>query len=142
VGSILAKHPGRRRITGYTLSFYYRKLQGISIFKACEILAKLGCADDTFHRAGTGQSKKYTRCTPAQVENRQGWFKGGIWYNGACLATDVGQIEFLGGPPTRWGIHKGSLFTLLIDRIAAVILLDGARADMDLRLEDYIPKRA
>lgn len=144
VGSILAGSPGRQSVTGYTLSFYRRKLRSISILKACEILAKLGCADDTFYRVcHDPASKRYTRCTPAKVAEQEGWYKGCGWLCAALVsATKLTTIEFLGGPPSRWGVQRGSLFTLLMDRITVMILLGGAEADSDLHLEDYITNGA
>jgi hypothetical protein len=143
VGSILDGRPYRRSITGNTLSFYRRNLKNISIISACQILERLGCADDTFYRACHPESKRYTRCTPAKIVAAEGWYKGCGWLCAALNpATRLRTIEFLGGPPSRWGVQKGSLFTLTMDRIAVVILLGGLAADAHLHLEDYFPRRA
>ena len=131
----------RRKVTGHTLSFYQRKLQGITIAGACQVLAAIGCTDDTFYRTRPFAEGKYNRayCTPAKVANLKGWYNGGGWFKADDdAAEDMGAIQFVGGPPSRWGIHSGSLFTLLMDRVAVLVLLQGAAADIYNRLENYM----
>ena len=143
VKSIIATKPYRRSVTGNTLSFYRASLKHISIIDACRALAKLGCADDTFYRVCRPESKRYTRCTPAEIVRQEGWYKGCGWLCAALNpATKLRTIEFLGGPPSRWGVQKGTLFTLLLDRITVLILLGGVAADTHLHLEEYMPTRA
>lgn len=145
VGSIIATKPYRRGVTGRTLSFYRSALKNISIINACQALARLGCVDDTFYRACSRGSNRYryTRCTPARITKQEGWYKGCGWLCAALNpATKLRTIEFLGGPPSRWGVQRGSLFTLLLDRIAVVILLGGVAADAHLHLDDYLPNKA
>jgi hypothetical protein len=144
VKSITATKPYRRSVTGNTLSFYKNKLKNISILKACEILARMGCVEDTFYRLCTDPiSRSYVQCSPTKILDQEGWYDGSAWLCAALTpATKLGLIEFVGGPPSRWGVYKGSLFTLLLDRVAVMILLDGATADLYLRLEDYFPNKA
>ncbi len=129
VRSTLTGKPCRRSFTGETLNHYYKKLKNITIVEACQALARMGCADDTFHRVCEPEGKKYTRCTPAKVLNQGGWYEGGGWLCAAPNpATKLGLIEFLGGPPSMWGVQRGSLFTLLMDRITVMTLLEGPQA--------------
>lgn len=82
--------------------------------------------------------------TPVKVANDEGWYGGESWYS-ACLhpAASMGPIEFLGGPPHRWGIHRGNLLSLVMDRVAVLMLLEGAIGlDRIVSLEEYLPKRA
>ncbi len=56
-------------------------------------------------------------------------FLGAIYLRGIA-ASDVGPIEFWGGPPSQKGYQKGTLLTYLCDTILSHWALHGNYAEM------------
>jgi hypothetical protein len=56
-------------------------------------------------------------------------FLGAIYLRGIA-ASDVGPIEFWGGPPGQKGYQKGTLLTYLCDTVLSHWAQDGNYADM------------
>lgn len=118
VGSIIQNESFRHGVVDGILSHYKKRFEYINAQRACEILKAFGCGDDVYSWIGPDNERHLW--SPNSVT-----FTGGIinfknWY-----AKSVSPIEFLGGPPSKWGIHCGTLLTLLLDRLAVSVLLEG-----------------
>jgi hypothetical protein len=95
------------------LDYYRIRFSAVNMDRACEILVGLGCADDTFYWG-------YDRWTPHKVlQNVNSDNPVHNW-----LAKNV-LIQFAGGPPNKWCIFQGTLLSMMLDRIAVVVLLEG-----------------
>lgn len=140
VAAVLGNRSFRRQATSYAHGFYTARLLNINILQTCQLLAKMGCASDTFYPLGLPPSRReYGRCSPAQVAKQGLWYSGYGWLDAATgPASKMGPIEFVGGPPSRWGLQRGSLFSLLLDRLLVLVLLEGASAASRLQLKSFI----
>ena len=106
------------------LPAYSRRFRRINVERTCEILQTLGNGQDKFHWYATDVSPcRYW--TPDQLSKTAKNLNYNIihWY-----ATSVETITFTGGPPDKWQLYTGSLFTLLIDRLAVAVLLGGMKS--------------
>ncbi len=122
----------RHGIVRNVLKHYNTRLQYIKVSRACQILSKVGSGDDTFYVLDGNDSE--IQWTPNRV----------LKYENPLQSKYAKHImaNFVGGPPDKWGTYRGTLFTLLLDRIAVVVLLEGLQAldgviGPDERYSDY-----
>jgi hypothetical protein len=108
----------RHGIVRAVIKHYSIRLQYIKVSRACQILNKVGSGDDTFCIPDGNDSE--IQWTPNRV------LKYGLPFQGKCAKHIM--ANFVGGPPDKWGIYHGTLFTLLLDRIAVVVLFEGMTA--------------
>lgn len=106
------------------LPAYSRRFRRIDVKRTCEILQTLGNGQDKFHWKAADVSPCHY-WTPDQLSKKAKNLNYNIvrWY-----ATSVEPINFTGGPPDKWQLYTGSLFTLLIDRLAVAVLLGGIKS--------------
>lgn len=117
-------------VTG-TIYHYKARFKLITVRRACQILRDIGSGDDVFYWISCAGSYNKWRgtWTPNKIleqivySNDPAKSQLGSWY-----ASDVSQISFTGGPPDKWGTYYGSLHTLLLDRIAVIVLFEGVAA--------------
>ena len=108
----------RRNLAASCIQHYGARFACININRACQILNSLGSGNDLFFWIGINGSKSEwnpNRILKSTATND--------WY-----ASNVYPIEFQGGPPNKWGTHSGNLLTLLLDRIAVMVLFEGVKA--------------
>jgi hypothetical protein len=128
----------RLGVVRYTLDFYRKKLKDITVDEACEILGSMACGGDAFWWGDND-----TEWTPDELRTvtaEDGLTKSLL---GQWAAVNVEPIKFFGGPPTRWGLGRGTLLTLLLDRITVVALLEGGKGINEIiTLRRYCKERA
>lgn len=111
----------RHGIVSSVIQHYKKRFKFITVKRACQILSKIGSGEDIFywvHLSGREQKWTVHKILEQQAKNRLS-----NWY-----ADDISLISFTGGPPNRWDTYRGSLFTLLLDRIAVIVLFEGMKA--------------
>jgi hypothetical protein len=104
---------------------YNARFARIPVDRVCQILNKLGSGEDIFLWISVDGSK--SEWSPSQIlkqkkEQIACAFPLNNWY-----ARSVYPIEFQGGPPTKWSMYSGNLLTLLLDRIAVMVLFEGVK---------------
>ena len=111
----------RHGIVNSVIKHYAARLACIRAKRACEILVAIGCGNDEIYTHGMPWTpyKLWKRMqSPVPSQN-----KVGTW-----LAIGYRPVVFIGGPPNNWRAWRGSLMTLLLDRIATLTLLEGWQA--------------
>lgn len=111
--------PFRHGIVRAVIKHYGIRLKYIKVSRACQILKQLGSGDDTFYVSDSCDDSEI-QWTPNRV------LKYGLTFQGKYAKHIV--ANFVGGPPDKWGTYSGTLFTLLLDRIAVVVLFEGLSA--------------
>jgi len=111
------------RFVGYALQHYSERFKYISTRRACEVLKDLGCGGDAFYWNSSSGRVKWTandmlarRAVTTDATEPCNW-----------VARAITPIDYMGGPPNKWGIYHGSLRSLMLDRLAAAILLGGIK---------------
>ncbi len=113
----------RRNLVASCLHHYGTRFARIKVNRACQILRQLGCGDDQFCWVRAGDSMRFWNANQfLAIEEHQKSCKFPLnnWY-----ARIIFPISFQGGPPNNWGTQSGNLLTLLLDRIAVMVLLEG-----------------
>ena len=111
----------RHGIVNSVIKHYAARLASIRAKRVCEILVEIGCGDDEIYTHGmpwTPRKLLERMQSPIPSQN-----KVGTW-----LAIGYRPVVFVGGPPNNWRAWRGSLMTLLLDRIATLTLLEGWQA--------------
>ncbi len=110
----------RQSMALFTLQFYARAFEGITVMEACRLLRCLGCDQDAIYRYSNYEAG--FRLMSAR--------KISIIYQKSplCTAINYFPMAFVGGPPGKLYGRKGTLLTMLLDRITVVTLLEGAKA--------------
>jgi len=105
----------RKGIALTVLDYYRKRFHVINMIHACEILTTLGCTDDTFYWGHDKWTPRRILCSGVVNNNTvHSW-----------LAKDM-RIQFIGGPPDKWNIFNGTLLSMMLDRIAVVVLFEGS----------------
>lgn len=121
----------RGRLVWALLQAYGKRLYHIHLKRACEILRNLGNGSDVFHwKSECSILRQWTpnsldQMAPDLLYDIQQWY-----------ATSITPLGFVGGPPGKCSIFKGTLLTLLLDRITVAVLLGGLRALDNIILPD------
>jgi len=110
----------RKEVTLAIIGYYRKHFCTVNMTRACQILTALGCADDTFY---WGYNNSWT---PREILQDMNSVNAGNTVH-CWLAKDM-HIQFVGGPPNKWNIFNGTLLSMMIDRIAVVVLLEGTSA--------------
>lgn len=114
--------PFRRGLVFGIIQHYKERFAHIKADRTCEILRAIGAFNDVFYIIDHKGFKH--AWTPVQLVNKSSQaISLHLWY-----ASDIEQIEFLGGPPTKMGIYRGTLLDFLLDRVAVMVLLEGIKA--------------
>lgn len=109
------------------IQHYKARFERILVKRACQLLSKIGSGDDILTWISPDGSKN--NWTPRQIlteliqSSNPAKNQVNSWY-----ASDIFPIDFIGGPPDKWYTYRGSLLTLLLDRIAVVALFEGIEA--------------
>jgi len=116
----------RARYIAFAIRHYSQRFKYISTRRVCEVLKDLGCGNDVFYYLNprTAEREKWTankmlarRAVTTNPSEPCNW-----------VARNVTPIDYIGGPPNKWGVYHGSLRSLMIDRFAASLLLGGLNA--------------
>lgn len=112
----------RHGIVNSVIKHYAARLACIRAKRVCEILVEIGCGDDEIYTLGMPWTPRklleQRMLSPDSSKNQIG-----TW-----LAIGYRPVVFIGGPPNNWRAWRGSLMTLLLDRIATLTLLEGWQA--------------
>ncbi len=124
VGKMTKYSQTRHPAVASCIQHYNARFACIQVKRVCQILNKLGSGEDEFLWVRVDGSKRVW--SPNRIlekeEEPSCVFPFNNWY-----AKCVYPIKFQGGPPTKWGTHSGSLLTLLLDRIAVMVLFEGIK---------------
>lgn len=108
----------RKSVVLTILEYYRKRFNVIDMIRACEVLTTLGCADDTFYWGynNSWTPRKILQGLKPNDDTVHRW-----------LAKNI-HIQFAGGPPDNWNIFDGTLLSMMLDRVAVVVLLEGSSA--------------
>lgn len=119
------------------MTHYRARLACIQVGRVCQILIEAGCGDDEFYMLGVQWTanklmRQRIRSTDPAKNRIGSWFAG-----------STRPVSFVGGPPGGLKSRRGSLMTLMLDRIAALTLLEGWQAmDKIIPAGERYPKSA
>ncbi len=104
-------------MTRLTFEFYTDKFASITVLDASFLLRLLGCGQDVIYRY-SDYTAGFRLMSPIDVASL-------YQESPLCVASNYRPMEFVGGPPGRLRSCRGTLLTMLLDRIMVVALLEG-----------------